>query len=108
VNATFLDGAGTLSGVKPERLLWELEALANRLGVAVRVEVLADELQGRPGGLCRVHGKPIVFVDASLGIAERSVMLAKALASFELDAVSMPPLLREIVASARPNPNAVR
>jgi hypothetical protein len=83
------------------RLLGELEALASRLGVAVRVEVFPGELlQGR-GGLCWLRGRPVVLMDSSLSPADRILTLASALATFDLDTVYVPPLVRERVESAR-------
>jgi hypothetical protein len=79
--------------VTPARVLAELESLAARLGVAVRVEGFGEGLDGQ-GGLCWLRGKPLVVMNTALPVAERIATLAKALAGFDLDAVYMRPLLR--------------
>ncbi len=84
----------------PARVLWELERLAARLGVAVRVEALGQEQFAGRGGLCWLRGKPLVLIDESLRVSERSALLARALACFDVEGVSMPPVVREMVASS--------
>ena len=70
----------------PGRVLAELEALAARLGVAVRSEPFGKGvLEGR-GGLCWVDGKALVVMDAKLAVQDRIGVLAGALARFDLDA----------------------
>jgi hypothetical protein len=84
--------------VTPARVLAELNALAGRLGVAVRAEPFGKGLlQGR-GGLCRVDGKALVVMDEKLGVPERIAVLAEALATFDLEAVTVPPAVRELLA----------
>jgi len=79
-------------------VLAELHALAGRLGVAVRAEPFGKGLlQGR-GGLCRVDGKAMVVMDDKLGVPERIAVLAEALATFDLEAVTLPPVVRELLA----------
>jgi hypothetical protein len=80
-------------------VLAELHALAGRLGVAVRAEPFGKGLlQGR-GGLCWVDGKALVVMDEKLSVLERVAVLAEALTTFELDAVGMPPAVRELLAT---------
>lgn len=82
-------------------MLAELEALAARLGVAVRAEPFGKGvLQGR-GGLCWVDGKPLVVMDAKLTVPEQIAVLAGALGSFDLEAAAIPPAIRERIESAR-------
>jgi hypothetical protein len=82
--------------LQPRELAAALEALAARLGIPVRYEVIDHALsQGRSsGGLCRLRGQPIILLDASLGPRERVAVLARALASFDLDGIYLPPLAR--------------
>jgi hypothetical protein len=92
--------------VAPARVLAELEALAGRLGIAVRAEPLAGEiLDGRAGGLCRLRGRPLVVVDSRLGTEDRIDVLAAALATFDLDGVFVPPAVRERIEAARAGGN---
>jgi len=82
-------------------VLAELEALAARLGVAVRREPFGKGvLEGR-GGLCWVKGRPLVVMDEKLPVAERIGVLAGALAEFDLDSVHMMPAVRQTIESAR-------
>ncbi|HEY4016070.1 MAG TPA: hypothetical protein VGM06_22195 [Polyangiaceae bacterium] len=83
------------------RLLGELEALASRLGVAVRVEAFPGELLHGRGGLCWLRGQPVVLMDSSLSAADRILTLASALSAFDLDAVYVPPFVRAQVESTR-------
>lgn len=85
----------------PARGLAELEAVAARLGVTVRTEKIAEELLARCAGLCRLRGKPIVFIDISQSIAGRAWALARALSSFDLEGVFMRPSLRRFIELCR-------
>jgi hypothetical protein len=78
-------------------MMAELESLAARLGIAVRVEPFSDGLLDGRGGLCWLRGKPLVVMDRALPVAERIATLAKALARFDLDAIYIRPLLRATV-----------
>lgn len=79
-----------------------LEDLAARIGVEVRVEPV---WQGgdRAGGLCRVHGVPLILLDARAPVADRIAVLCEALAELErdLDNVFMPPAVRARIRAAR-------
>lgn len=57
--------------------LRSLVALAERCGVTLRFE----RLDGEGGGLCRVKGQDILFVDASADTATQLDQSAKALAN---------------------------
>ncbi|MDP9000885.1 MAG: hypothetical protein M3O46_12320 [Myxococcota bacterium] len=86
-----------------QRLLSELETLATRLGIVVRVESFGGgALEGR-GGLCWVHGKPAVMMDASLSVPERIATLTAALAKFDMGGVYVPPLVRACIEGQIPN-----
>jgi hypothetical protein len=88
--------------VSPERLLGELEALAFRLRVEVRVERLdRDLMASNAGGLCRVRGKALVLIEESLPIADRIAVLAGSLAQFDLEGVYVPPFVRARIEAAR-------
>lgn len=84
-------------------LVQALEAVAAKLGVAVRYEAIEAGARGRPGrargGLVRLRGKPIILIDEKLGPRERIGVLAQALASFDLDGIYLPPLVRVTIRS---------
>lgn len=83
------------------RLLAELQALALRLGVDVRVEALQSGLSEARGGLCRVRGRPFVLMDDSLPLADRIDVLAGALSTFDLEAIYLSPFVRSRIEAAR-------
>jgi hypothetical protein len=87
--------------VTPGRVLAELEALAGRLGIAVRAEPFGRGVLEGHGGLCWVDGKALIVMDEKLGIPERIAVLAGALARFDLDAVSVAPVVRERIEDAK-------
>jgi hypothetical protein len=88
--------------VAPGRVLAELVALAARLGVDVRAEPFERGVLERRGGLCWLDGRPLVVMDEKLPVADRIVVLARALGEFDLEGQSVPPLLRERIDRARP------
>lgn len=81
------------------QLVSALEAVAARLGIAVRYEVMDRALSPRQpgGGLCRLRGQPIILIDAELTPRERIAILAQALATFDLDRIYLPPLVRATI-----------
>ena len=87
--------------VTPGRVLAELEALAARLGVAVRAEPFDKRVLGGRGGLCWVDGKPLVVMDAKLTVPERIAVLAGALGKLDLEVGTIAPPIRECIEAAR-------
>ena len=79
--------------VSPPEILLELEKLALRLGVPVRFEPFDLRTAGK-GGLCRLHGMPLIVVDVGLPVLDKIGVLSEALASFDLEAIYLPPVLR--------------
>jgi hypothetical protein len=79
----------------------ELLALASRLDIVVRVESLESALSETGGGLCRVLGKPLVLIDASLSLLDRIDVLAGALAHFDVDGLFVSPFVRSRIDRAR-------
>lgn len=56
-----------------------LVRLAERHGVAIRIEAFTLNGIGGKGGLCRLKGKPVVIVDARLSIVEQAGVIGEAL-----------------------------
>ncbi len=83
----------TLPAVTPAEILAELEKLATRLGVTVRVEAF-DAKSTAKGGLCKLRGVPFVMIDARLPVMDRIGVLSDALATFDLEAIYVPPVVR--------------
>jgi hypothetical protein len=88
--------------VTPAEILTELEKLALRLGVPVRFELFDLRMAGK-GGLCRLRGQPLILVDAGLPLLDKIGVLSEALASFDLEAIYVPPVLRARLESNRGN-----
>ena len=75
----------------------ELKALAERLGVKVRDEVLLREVGYRVrSGTCRVRGQDIVFVDRHLPPTERVDVLLAALGGRDIEPHYLSPALRRL------------
>jgi hypothetical protein len=75
-------------------MLAELDGLASRLGIDVRVEALEGGVPEPRGGLCYLRGRPLILVDDSLPIADRISIMATALAHFDLEGIYVPPAVR--------------
>ncbi len=90
------------------RLLSEVAAKA---GVDVRIEPFGISVSGK-GGLCRLEGRAVLFVDARLGRLEQAGIIGQALAAVDLEGVDLPRALRafvqtghgEVKALVRPRP----
>jgi hypothetical protein len=80
---------------KMDAVLASLEQAADKLGIKVSYEALAEVAYG--GGLCKVKGSYRVIIDKRATVGERVSTLARALASFDTDGVHMTPSARELV-----------
>ena len=70
----------------------EILELFGRLGIEVRME----RLGGAGGGLCKVRGGRVLFVDAEADLATTMERCLKALADLpEVESFYLPPSLRE-------------
>jgi hypothetical protein len=83
------------SAVKMEPVLEELEGAADKLGVKVSYETLAETVGG--GGLCKVKGQTRIIIDKRGNAGEKVATLARALAGFDLGGIFLSPRAREIV-----------
>ena len=75
-----------------ETLLIDVLSVVSRLEVDVRQE----RLGGSGGGWCRVRGREVLFVDLDADVATRADRC--------LEAMYLPPALREKVDALRPPP----
>ncbi|HEY3359010.1 MAG TPA: hypothetical protein VGQ83_37515 [Polyangia bacterium] len=87
--------------MKFDRVLEELEAAADKAGVKVQYDALSGEGMGQ-GGLCKVRGQWRVIIDRRASPGERVVLLARALAGFDLEGVFLSPEARELMERHRP------
>lgn len=83
-----------------EAQLQEMEALAAALGVEVRVETIRA-LMPRKGGLCRVEGNFVLFVDRRATRDERWQLFLDALCLFDLENIFVSPKLRLLMRQRR-------
>ena len=71
-------------------------AVFEQLGIEVREEALG----GSGGGLCRLRGRSVLFLDSQADAASRCAMALAALKSVpELDGMYLPPFVREALES---------
>jgi len=75
-------------------VLRELEKLARRLGIRVRHEPFDPRVIEGKGGLCWVHGRPMVMLDGGAPILDKIGVLAEALARFDIVPLYLPPAMR--------------
>ena len=81
-------------GMQDTRILMELEALAERLGI----EVIHEKLSQSRGGLCRLHDQHMLFIERNLNEDEQVQVLVNALSRFPLDDIQMLPGIRHLLA----------
>lgn len=91
------------SGVDAQRLAALLEDVAFRLGIEVRYERFERDALGiasrggTRGGLCRIRGSLVVLMDEQLAAPDRVAVLARALATFDLETLYVPPIVRATI-----------
>jgi len=83
--------------VDDQAILSQLEELAGILGIKIRYEILKREGGLQRGGLCRLKGEYLLFVDSKASTKEKIEGLARTLGRFELDKVYIKPGLREFL-----------
>jgi UDP-N-acetylmuramate dehydrogenase len=77
-------------------LFAELSRVAAKLGVPVRVELFETPPAGA-GGLCVVHGRSLVLLDARASLGDRVLALARALGGLPVEDVYMAPGARAAI-----------
>jgi hypothetical protein len=83
--------------VKDELLLSQLEDLANKLGIAIRhFQFIRDESSGR-GGLCRIRGEYILYIDSQARNKEKILVMIEALKQFDLGDIQVMPEIRNLL-----------
>lgn len=89
----------------PGALLRTLESLARALGVEVRAELARARGGPQRGGVCKLNGRTVVFVEATGSSYERACVLAAALAGLDLSGVTVS---EEVAAFLRARPRPAR
>lgn len=86
--------------MEENRLLQELEEIAEKLSIAIRY----DDLMGMDfkvkGGLCKIKGENVIILDRRTPLRERIDLLARALSQFDLSNISTRPYIRLIIGDA--------
>ena len=86
--------------MKPEQITDALEQAAAQMGVRVRYEVMTGDSAGA-GGLCKIRGEWTVIMDRKATPSDRAAMLVEALSEFDVDAVYLPPEIRQVLNKRR-------
>ena len=83
--------------MEENRLLQELEEIAEKLSIAVRY----DDLMGMDfkvkGGLCKLRGRNVIIMDRRAPLRERIDLLARTLRQFDLSSIFTRPYIRLII-----------
>ena len=87
------------TGMQSTKILMELEALAEKLGI----EVIHEKLSQSRGGLCRLRGQYLVFIERNLDENEQVQVLVTALSRFPLDDIQVLPGIRHLLAEYQMN-----
>jgi len=83
--------------MKDEILLSHLEDLAHKLGITVRhFKFIRDEASGR-GGLCRIRGEYVLFLDSQASTKEKILVTLEALKQFDLGGIHILPVIRDLL-----------
>lgn len=83
--------------VRVKKVLEDLEALAERLGIQIAYSNLREDELPAAGGLCKLRGKYKIFIDRNEGTGGRIKILARALSSFDTEGIYLLPQIREIL-----------
>ena len=79
-----------------ERLLEELLLAAHKLGVEVRTEPF-DTGGTSAGGICKLHGRRLILLDADASVPERAAALAAVLSELDHERVYVTPGVRDYI-----------
>ena len=83
--------------MKDELLYGQLEALAYMLGIGIRYHKFSlDESAGR-GGLCRIYGKHVLFIDSQATTKEKIGVTIEALKHLDLGDIHVIPIIRDLL-----------
>ena len=79
--------------MRSTKMLMELEALAEKLGI----QVVYERLPRSRSGLCRLYDKYMLFVERNLDEDEQVRIFIEALSRFQIDNIQMLPRIRHIL-----------
>lgn len=78
-------------------LLQNLETIAEKVNLTVSYQNLRKLSIYSKGGLYRLKDDQVVLIETSLTLSEKIDILAEALSRFDIEDISMPPLVRKII-----------
>ena len=80
-----------------EVLLNQLDDLAEKLEILVRDENINIEESSSSGGLCRIEGQYVIILHSKASVKEKNQVMIKALQQFDLSAIYIKPVIRELL-----------
>jgi hypothetical protein len=80
-----------------EIILYQMEELAQKLGVTVRFENINMEESTSTGGLCCVRGEYVIIVHSRATVKEKIMVMIEALRHFDLGDIYIKPVIRQLV-----------
>jgi len=83
----------SIKGMRSSKILMELEALAEKLGI----QVIYEKLSQSRSGLCRLNDQHMLFVERNLYEDEKVEVFVSALSRFPLENIAMLPGIRDLV-----------
>ncbi len=83
--------------MEENRLLQELEEIAEKLSIAIRYDDLTGMDFRVKGGLCNLRGKDVVIMDRKTTPRDRIDLLVRVLRKFDLSPIFMKPYIRLII-----------
>jgi hypothetical protein len=81
---------------KDQRLLGQLEEIAQKLNLKVRYEQIRKESRFYPGGLCRVKDEDIIIINSKAPLEDKINTFVGALGNFDLSSIFIHPALRDL------------
>ncbi len=76
------------------RLLQDLEAIAEKLSITIRYDDLTGGDFKVQGGLCKLKGMNVIIMDRRMSPRERIDLLVRALTQFDLSPIFIKPYIR--------------
>ena len=84
-----------------ELVFSQLESLAYKLGITIRHDkVIRDESSCR-GGLCRIRGDYVLFIDFLATTKEKILVAVEALKQFDLGDIHVMPVIRDLLEGSK-------
>lgn len=80
-----------------ETILLQIEEVAQKAGIDLRYENLADDDVNIGSGLCYIRNLPTLIIDKRLDLKEKLRIIVKELSRTDTDSIYMPPLIRELI-----------